>query len=145
MVQFNTISQKEFQSCFNQLKTHWNKSVECQGDYFEENYHFNHRSFLSWLILVSIESYAFAQFCVLSKMFPLKSTETDLIIFFLLKLVSSHPDIIPLSFKLLSCAHVFTQIFKLRFLKIEDIFIIKTKIFLVNIKFITITGMVGNL
>ena len=34
--QLQAISQKNFQGYFDQLKTQWNKCIECQGDYFEE-------------------------------------------------------------------------------------------------------------
>ena len=37
MRQFHTILKENFQRCFFKWRTHWNKCVECQGDYFEEN------------------------------------------------------------------------------------------------------------
>ena len=40
MAQVHIISKKDvsmFQKCFDQQKTQWNKHVEFQGDYFEEN------------------------------------------------------------------------------------------------------------
>ena len=37
---------RSFWGPFDQWKTHRNKCVECQGDYFEENQHFIHLLFL---------------------------------------------------------------------------------------------------
>ena len=37
IVQLHIMSKEEFQRCFDQWKTQWNKCIECQGDYFEEN------------------------------------------------------------------------------------------------------------
>ena len=35
--QLHTILREEFKKCFNKLKTRWNKCIECQMDYFNEN------------------------------------------------------------------------------------------------------------
>ena len=36
-VQLHTISKEEFERYFDKWKAHWNKCIECQEDYLEEN------------------------------------------------------------------------------------------------------------